>query len=75
MKYLTLEKAKDQESFSSVDAFFFNVNSCNYTKKQMDIIYGRIDKVSFSAINLLLDKAFSIDDHKVIERIVNSYKY
>jgi len=45
----------------------------NYTAKELSIIYGNMEQVTAQNMDKLLNKAFSLNDFKTIERLTKLY--
>lgn len=74
MNYLVLNKDFISATDGiSISLFWFLVNESNYTKKELDIIYGITEKVTYTTMNGLLDKAFGISDYRTISQLCKIY--
>ena len=69
-----IENLRSRKTYSGIEAFLFNVNISNYSKREMLIIYGQVDSLSYKTIDKLLDKAFKIEDFKTIDQLLKLYE-
>ena len=55
-----------------VEAYFL-FDSQNYTKKELEVIYGDKKEVNPDVCSDIIDKAIEIDDWRVVEHVLAKY--
>lgn len=57
---------------NTTDAYFL-FDSQNYRKKEMEIIYGNLEKVNLNTLDKLIDKAIDNNDWRIVEHVLAKY--
>lgn len=52
---------------------YFLFNSQNYTKKELEVIYGDKEEVNPNICSDIVDKAIEIDDWRIVEHVLDKY--